>query len=394
MKANERYITWQPVLTDHQAFTYEALSQVSGRPVLAYVSSMENETRKKQGWADTEVKSIERILIPCAGFLYYCYTKLKENQESIHIFASPFHDPKLIICLFMAALLKIQFYLISEPYSPNSDGYLTESSQLLGLVKKILRPYLYKCYSILLRYRLSGIFAISPLALKQYEKAGVPRHKLFEFGYFVPRVYCPIAIQEKPIINSEDHYSKKQLRLIFVGALIKRKGIDLLVNAIDSLHQQGFSITLDIYGYGENSVYTMDKPAVAYKGVIPFGGSQLVIGQYDLLVMPSRYDGWGVVVNEAICAGVPVLTSDATGAGMVARYLGAGLTFEAGNLEALKDALLSLIEKPKLLELLQKSTNAAGDVLQPLNAAYYMNKILNKKGFTHNSIRPLWSFYG
>lgn len=390
MKNIKKYITWQPVLTDHQAFTYEALAQVSGCPVLAYVSSMEDKVRKKQGWADTTVNSIERILLPKVGFLYYCYCRLKEERDCVHIFASPFQQPRIIVCMFIAVLLRNQFYLISEPYSPNTHGYLSESNRLLGRIKKILRPYLYRVYALIFRSHLSGIFAISPLALAQYERAGVPRNKLFDFGYFVPRVNFSNSPQKKPILNSKPQNVNKGLRLIFVGALIKRKGIDLLVDAVNILYQQGSPICLDIYGYSDKSIYEINNPAITYKGPIPFGGSQRVISEYDLLVLPSRYDGWGVVVNEALCAGVPVITSDATGAGVVACYLGAGLTFESENLEALRDGLLMLIKTPKLLKSLQASTDSARDALQPLNAGYYLNAIINSNNSSTNSIKSIW----
>ena len=37
--------------------------------------------------------------------------------------------------------------------------------------------------------------------------------------------------------------------------------------------------------------------------------------QADVFVLPSRYDGWGVVVNQALAAGLPIITSDEVGAG-------------------------------------------------------------------------------
>ena len=91
----------------------------------------------------------------------------------------------------------------------------------------------------------------------------------------------------------------KHLRLIFVGALLKRKGLDVAVNAIHILNQQGIKVTLDVYGSGDpRSFIPKDLDNVTYKGVIATEKAQGVIAQYDALLLPSRHDGWGVVVNN------------------------------------------------------------------------------------------------
>ena len=88
-----------------------------------------------------------------------------------------------------------------------------------------------------------------------------------------------------------------KLRIIFVGSLIRTKGVDLLVAAVKQLTAQGYALCLDIYGAGDWTAIRPDVASIRYQGIIPFGKSQQVIAQYDVLVLPSRYDGWGVVVN-------------------------------------------------------------------------------------------------
>src|SRR5204863_7012159 len=60
--------------------------------------------------------------------------------------------------------------------------------------------------------------------------------------------------------------------------------------------------------------------------------------QADVFVLPSRYDGRGVVVNQALGAGLPVVVSDHAGAAHdLVRPLENGYHFPAGNSEALAD---------------------------------------------------------
>jgi glycosyltransferase involved in cell wall biosynthesis len=56
------------------------------------------------------------------------------------------------------------------------------------------------------------------------------------------------------------------------------------------------------------------RDRVAFLGCLPNPEVIRAIQSSDVLVLPSRGDGWGAVINEALCAGVPVLCSDRCGA--------------------------------------------------------------------------------
>lgn len=63
----------------------------------------------------------------------------------------------------------------------------------------------------------------------------------------------------------------------------------------------------------------------------------------DAFVLPSRFEPWGVVVQEAAVAGLPLILSDTTGAGVhLLRPRLNGFSFEAGNVEELADCLHQL----------------------------------------------------
>ncbi|MES9857766.1 MAG: glycosyltransferase family 4 protein [Sedimenticola sp.] len=385
MTISRKFIAWQPVLTDHQAYTFRALGQEAGVPVVAYVTALEDATRKSQGWTDTQVSSVERHLIPKRGFLRYCYRQLRTQRTDVHLFGSPFQQPRLILCMLLAAWLGIEFYLISEPYSPRADGYLRDTVKLFGKIKATLRPWLYRAYALLFRRHVSGIFTISQLALAQYRQAGMPSSKLFPFGYFVPCAAAPPALPSSP-----DLAAGWGLRIIFVGNLIQRKGVDLLQEAVRQLYEQGCSLSVDIYGPGDASSLMRIGPELRYCGTIPFGQAQAVIEQYEVLVVPSRYDGWGVVVNEALCAGVPVVCSDYTGAGIVAEAFGAGMSFTSGDSRALSEVLSRLAHTPSLLMAMRAATSRAALALQPDVAARYMYDVIRAPADRKASLRSPW----
>ena len=120
--------------------------------------------------------------------------------------------------------------------------------------------------------------------------------------------------------------------LVFIGTMSQLyKAPDILIKAVRQLQHGGRKITLHIFGPGDFSAFAVEDPCISYRGLIPFGQSQEWLADYDLLVVPSHYDGWGVVVNEAVCAGVPVVCSDQVGANALIRKYGVGRSFQSGK---------------------------------------------------------------
>src|SRR5262249_52683542 len=72
-------------------------------------------------------------------------------------------------------------------------------------------------------------------------------------------------------------------------------------------------------------------------------------GRSDVFVLPSRHDGWGVVVNQALAAGLPVITSDAVGAGLDLVEKGVnGMCVPANDVEGLYRAMEMLASNPEI----------------------------------------------
>lgn len=381
MTKQPMFVTWQPVLTDHQAFTYEALAQQAGVPVLAYVLTMEDATRRAQGWQDTQVESIERRLIPSRGGLAYCFQKMREHRHDIHVFGSAFQNVSMLYCLLLALVFRVEFYIVSEPYSPIAQGYFSDGRMTLQKLKAMLRPCLYRFYMTLLKRRMSGVFSISSKAVSQYSDSGVAENKLFPFGYFIP------SLESAPPSTSKTREDGEPLRVVFVGALIARKGLDLLIEAVT---RSKAAVTLDVYGPGDPSSFVFDNDKTRYRGTIAFGSTQKIVSTYDVLVLPSLYDGWGVVVNEALCAGVPVICSDQVGARVLVEKFAAGAVYDAESPDALEALITALASEPERLLAMRAATRHAAEAIQPNVAASYMLAVLRAKPGEKATIASPW----
>ncbi|MGR9013561.1 MAG: glycosyltransferase family 4 protein [Gammaproteobacteria bacterium] len=360
-------VSWHPVLTDHQSYTLEALQQTEQCTLTIHVAMKEHPSRQAQGWANPHAASLSPKLIPQNGWFKFIRQQLRAHRDAVHLFGSPFEQPKLIVTLLLASAMGLRVFLISEPYSPISAGYLNDTHKLINRVKTMLRPILYRFYGAMLSSRIAGVFAISPLAALQYRSIGIAKEKIFPFGYFVPR---SDRLRSKIPV---DDLKKTGLRLIFIGALIERKGLDVLIEAVTNLNRNDLAVTLDVYGSGDSKQFDFDQSSINYCGLIPFGGAQTVIANYDILVLPSRYDGWGVVVNEALMAGVPVVCSNRVGAGAVIQKWRCGAIFASEDALDLESKLNAFVNAPERLAKMRLAACNAGTALEPDAAGRYMS---------------------
>jgi glycosyltransferase involved in cell wall biosynthesis len=103
--------------------------------------------------------------------------------------------------------------------------------------------------------------------------------------------------------------------LLYVGQLIPRKGVDLLLDAAARLQEEGFSFSLLLVGDGpERSSLERRADELGLRSVhfhAPQSSSQIpaLYRTGDVLVFPTLEDVWGLVVNEALWSGVPALVS-------------------------------------------------------------------------------------
>jgi len=364
-------VCWHPVLTDHQSYTWEELQHAGVSDLQIFTLEKEHAERQAQGWINRHAATMTSTLIPQQGWFGFALRQLRRHEDAVHIFGSPFERPRLMLVLLAALWMRRRVWLISEPYSPISTGYQSDNLRFAGKIKSALRPLVYKIYGALLKRRVNGVLAISPLAVSQYAGIGIGPEKIYPFAYFVPRL---------PGVCGSQAGKASPLRLIFIGTLIARKGIDILLDAIAVLRQAGLNIHLDIYGPGDGGRFDQQDACVSYRGTIPFGEAQRVIAQYDFLVLPSRYDGWGVVVNEALLAGVPVIGSDAAGASAVVRKWRCGRVFANGDAGALACVLRDLSADNTGRVVLKEAARRAGDALDPQVAGRYLFAILSGDG--------------
>jgi glycosyltransferase involved in cell wall biosynthesis len=192
----------------------------------------------------------------------------------------------------------------------------------------------------------AGIVAIGGAAERDY------RRRFPDLRHFCIPYHCKLA----PFLAMRRDGDARPLTFLFCGQMIERKGVDILLLAFDRLIAGGVDARLLLVGREADlpKFMTLVSPAtrqrVDYEGFQAPESLPAYFARSDVFVLPSRHDGWGVVVNQALATGVPVITSDAVGAGLDYVQDGInGLTVKAGDVEELYNALQTFAQNPELV---------------------------------------------
>ena len=191
--------------------------------------------------------------------------------------------------------------------------------------------------------KMKALYAISDIVRDVTIKQGFPNVKTIYNG-----ISSSNFKKREGDVPSDGFY-----KIVQVSRLrIMHKGQDILLNALNLLLSQGVkNFELHLIGEGESEQIlqqmTVDLGLTDY--VIFEGGKTqeyLVrhLCDYDLLVQPSRYEGFGLTVAEAMAAKLPVIVSDIQGPMEVIGYGKYGMYFKSGDANDLAEKLKTVLQ--------------------------------------------------
>lgn len=200
----------------------------------------------------------------------------------------------------------------------------------------------------------AGFLVIGEMNREFVQHYGVKRSRQFFTPYSVDNEY--FAEQRgltRPLrreLRQAHGWTDEVVVVGFSGKLIPRKGIGDLVDAVATLQAEGLPVGLLIIGEGpDRSVLQrrVESQAVTLTVFAGFKNQSELAPCYtclDIFVLPSRFDPWGLVLNEAMLFGLPVLASTKVGAGVdLIQHGKNGYLFEAGDVPALTEGLRGLV---------------------------------------------------
>ena len=212
-------------------------------------------------------------------------------------------------------------------------------------------------------HRAAAIVGIGSLAQRQYA-ARFPEPRHFCIPY-----YCELA----PFLSApRPARDPAETVFLFCGQMIARKGLDHLLAAFATLAGRHPRVRLLLAGREADLPALLAPLPETVRARIEYAGFQPPeelprhFARADVFILPSRYDGWGVVVNQAIGAGLPVICSDAVGAGhdLVEPEVN-GLRFPAGDVPALTACMERFAGNPALAAQWGAASRARADAWTP-----------------------------
>jgi glycosyltransferase involved in cell wall biosynthesis len=192
------------------------------------------------------------------------------------------------------------------------------------------------------KWKLSKLHA-SPVPIWGIGEFAVDGYRR-EFGDARP--YCNLPyFSDLNRFATSTRSDQKEIVFLFSGSLIERKGVDLLARAFVRLAREMVTVSLKIIGDGELRKQLTEtlrpvRERVEFLGFRDWKELPELYASADVLCVPSRYDGWGLVVPEGLASALPVMATDRMGAAIEFVRTGQnGWLIPAGDEEAILGAM-------------------------------------------------------
>lgn len=257
------------------------------------------------------------------------------------IFFAGWSNAIILTMMFLAKLKKIPIAVDSDtPLAPHT-------SFVKRIIKRIIYPILFKLPTIFLP---AGTRQAA--YLKHY---GAPHHKIIIEKMTVDVQSIQSYIQQlssksRNRLRQQIRFNENDFVFLFIGRLIDRKGIIELLDAFSKINSANAKLLV----IGDGPLRAMVEKFSEKNNHIHYGGwleKESIINMYfisDVFILPAHWEPWGLVINEAMAAGKPVITTDQVGCvdDLVIPYK-TGLVTKSNCADDLTAAMLYFINNPE-----------------------------------------------
>jgi glycosyltransferase involved in cell wall biosynthesis len=181
---------------------------------------------------------------------------------------------------------------------------------------------------------------------------------LTALGFGEKTTVIPLGV-DLPTMPTRSYSTSGSLKLLFLSRIHPKKGIHLLLYAVEALAAERPGIELIVAGDGEaryraeleNKVRGMQlSSSVRFTGLLEGRKKKEVLEEADIFVLPSYHESFGIAVAEAMAYGLPVVITDAVALGEDVLAADAGLVSRVGSSQALTEAIRELMDPAKRRE--------------------------------------------
>lgn len=242
-------------------------------------------------------------------------------------------NPDVIIC---SGWIDKDYLKITKPYFKKIPTILTCDTHWKGSLKQYLAIVLSRFF---LLNTFSYAWVPGELQNQYLKKLGFKANKIRQ-GFYCCDLEKFNAIYTRQLKQKEASLPKK---FLYVGRYYEFKGIKDLWQAFIELQVEQPN-EWELWCLGVGDIEPIIHPAIKHFGFVQPKNLEPILEQSGVFVLPSRFEPWGVVVQEYAAAGFPILISDAVGAKEAfLKEGGNGFSFSKQNVKELKNELKKVI---------------------------------------------------
>ena len=152
------------------------------------------------------------------------------------------------------------------------------------------------------------------------------------------------------------------IEVLYVGRLERRKGTDLLLQAARTLCEENARVRFTLIGkdnsgngkpsyqdqFAEEAQHLIESGRVVFRGAVPDEELYQAYANADVMVLPSRFESFGLVLIEALCFGTPVVASQVGGMEEIVYDGVNGCSIQPDSVESLLNGLRSVVGNDQL----------------------------------------------
>lgn len=272
------------------------------------------------------------------------------DKSDLVITGGSYNAPNTILAIFIARYRKKKLGFFGERIRPSK-------SWLWKLLKQLLIYPLKRCNFLL---------CIGDAARESYEELGIRKPKHVIAYNINDSAFQEASLNQSKLKKLKSLYNQDGSLLILTsGALIPRKGVDTLIKVIQSIDADEYKVRLLVLGEGTERS-SLEKLAAQDDRIVFLGfKNKEEIPYYftiaDIFAFATRYDGWGLVINEALASGLPILsTYECTAAQELIKNGENGFLCHAGDVDCFSKHLKILAQNEFLRQEMRQHNKILG----------------------------------
>lgn len=216
----------------------------------------------------------------------------------------------------------------------------------------------------------NAYFCFGKTSMDYLLSLGVPQNKIGVRHAAVIDETIVLETYQKAKLLNPDNSGKRSF--VYVGRLAPEKNLLLLLSAFKSISKGNKDWGLLLVGDGpmcaelENDVVQLGIQNVTFTGGMPWYQVPQWLAKSDVLVLPSLSEPWGLVVNEAMVCGLPVIVSDKCGCAIdLVDPQKNGFVFDPTNENELIEKMRFFVQNP---EAISKMGEVSQKIIQPFSS--------------------------